>query len=81
MGTKGRARKPADCHLAPLPGTPHLLLPHPPSGAHRWHRAQGTHHNDKDDRACKAPDEGLVDRDPAEVGVPVALGVQADGKA
>lgn len=42
---------------------------------------QGTHHNDKDSRACEAPDEGFVDRDPAEVRVPIALGIQADSKA
>lgn len=42
---------------------------------------QGTHHDDKDHRACEAPDEGFMDRDPTEVGVPIALWIQANSKA
>lgn len=58
----------------------HLALP-PETTARRQHAEPDTYHNNKDDRASKAPDEGFMDGDPAEVRVPIALWVQPDSKA
>lgn len=73
-------RKPMDCHIS----TFHILCKPSPfvlEGKHMVAPLPGTHHNDKDNRASKTPDEGFVDRDPAEVRVPIALGIQANSKA
>lgn len=39
---------------------------------------RGVYHNDDSNGACKAPDQLIVDRNPAEIWVPIALWVQAN---
>lgn len=40
----------------------------------------GFYHNDDSNGACKAPDQLIMNGNPAEVGVPIALRIQANGQ-
>lgn len=40
----------------------------------------GFYHNDDSNGACKAPDQLIMNGNPAEIGVPVALRIQANGQ-
>lgn len=67
--------------LADLHHTCCKLLSSPHQEAHGQHHMPSTHHYHKDNGAGKTPDEGVVGGDPAEVRVPIAIGVQANSQA
>lgn len=60
-------------------GKPQLFLTRIPRTHSPPSPLPSTYRDSEGHRASETPDEGIVDGEPAEIGVPIAFGVQAHG--